>query len=786
MAEPISIQQLKDASEDAITLADFIYKPANVMIPRRLAADINSLQYYLDYMSSYAQHSYETYDEMFANAVNLPSGISAFVTNDLDTAKNGIYTYNGTSFVKGDYQPEKAAKDYVDAKLGGLEVFDGKVRAQDVSTADGSTQAVKNTEFRSELDNLPFVDGLLPTTKANHLNTAIGSVSRTLHDKLEDTVSVKDFGAKGDGTRNDAASFQANVNYMESERVSSMFIPLNKENYVINTPVLFSEPNTLVYGNRAVGYNRGKGKNGNILIGTVANFAFNFGNSRKAVASPDFNDADAWSVRNVSFIRAPDAVYETVKSAIGFTSDTNGPDRGGTVTECSFIALDKGIHVVAGAEPTTYAQLIIQDSIFAGNKMAIFAEGTVYNARIVGNQIEQNISGITGSFSGGVVISDNLLEGQADAVTFTTTSNGTQPRAVISRNYFEAQKGSHSISYTVNDRLNSLTLEDNYYPTYTRDFDEQPDYDYVKISGLTNAVVYNRDPYPVTIMPSTRIQRESALTNNSMDFYYIRNNMYNPSSICLANFSHIKNKLNGNTTLIQPNISDVNPVMQTQWGKKPYFKIDVDSGYIVFNYNFVAGNSYSLSFLFTSENFTENTMTLYRLGAAFEDAVFTLAYNNISDNFGNGQMTLGTVHFISATNSTVNALHITQSGLTDHSFRVIGMAIESYGAIAAGARIKHTPVLPVRHPKRYLIVDSPAVELAANGYSIVTHTWIKPANVPIAIGDVVELDVCTSVSKIGVTVEAYYTAENTVKVYYKNTVDNVEQTLPAHSVYIYV
>ena len=48
MAEPISIQQLKDASEDAITLADFIYKPANVMIPRRLAADINSLQYYLD------------------------------------------------------------------------------------------------------------------------------------------------------------------------------------------------------------------------------------------------------------------------------------------------------------------------------------------------------------------------------------------------------------------------------------------------------------------------------------------------------------------------------------------------------------------------------------------------------------------------------------------------------------------------------------------------------------------------------------------------------------------
>lgn len=169
MAEPISIQQLKDASEDAITLADFIYKPANVMIPRRLAADINSLQYYLDYMSSYAQHSYETYDEMVANAPNLSENVSIFVTNDLDTSKNGIYTYNGTSFVKGEYQPEKAAKDFVEAKLGGLQVFDGKVRAQDVSTADGSTQDVKNAQYDlsikavenvSELLSLPIQNGL--------------------------------------------------------------------------------------------------------------------------------------------------------------------------------------------------------------------------------------------------------------------------------------------------------------------------------------------------------------------------------------------------------------------------------------------------------------------------------------------------------------------------------------------------------------------------------------------------------------------------------------------------
>lgn len=156
MAAPISVQQLKDASEDATTLSDFINKPENVMIPRRLATDINSLQYYLEYMESYAQKSYETYSEMLANASNLSENVSVFVTNDLDTANNGIYTYNGTGFVKGDYQPENIAKAFVEAKLGGLEVFDGKVRAQDVSTADGSTQDIKNIEIFQGQAAFPF------------------------------------------------------------------------------------------------------------------------------------------------------------------------------------------------------------------------------------------------------------------------------------------------------------------------------------------------------------------------------------------------------------------------------------------------------------------------------------------------------------------------------------------------------------------------------------------------------------------------------------------------------
>lgn len=62
----------------------------------------------------------------------------------------------------------KAAKEATDKANQASDVVSelvfGIVRAQDVSTADGSTQADKNTEFRSEIDALPFEDGVLADT----------------------------------------------------------------------------------------------------------------------------------------------------------------------------------------------------------------------------------------------------------------------------------------------------------------------------------------------------------------------------------------------------------------------------------------------------------------------------------------------------------------------------------------------------------------------------------------------------------------------------------------------
>lgn len=86
----------------------------------------------------------------------------------------------------------------------------GKVRAQDVSTADGSTQDVKNTEYRNELDALPFEGGVLADTFVT-VTSNKGSIARNLRSYNADNIHLRSYGAIGDGQSHPLSSVYSSI-----------------------------------------------------------------------------------------------------------------------------------------------------------------------------------------------------------------------------------------------------------------------------------------------------------------------------------------------------------------------------------------------------------------------------------------------------------------------------------------------------------------------------------------------------------------------------------------------
>jgi len=57
------------------------------------------------------------------------------------------------------------------------------------------------------------------------LQSGVGAVTRTLQSKARETVSVKDFGAKGDGVTNDVAAFQSAVTALMNAGGGTLYVP---------------------------------------------------------------------------------------------------------------------------------------------------------------------------------------------------------------------------------------------------------------------------------------------------------------------------------------------------------------------------------------------------------------------------------------------------------------------------------------------------------------------------------------------------------------------------------
>lgn len=71
-------------------------------------------------------YAYLTYDDMIADAENIPSNSKVTVTNDQDEGKNGEYQYDGENFTKSNSDPVAEAKKYIDQFFESLMIKEGE------------------------------------------------------------------------------------------------------------------------------------------------------------------------------------------------------------------------------------------------------------------------------------------------------------------------------------------------------------------------------------------------------------------------------------------------------------------------------------------------------------------------------------------------------------------------------------------------------------------------------------------------------------------------------------
>jgi hypothetical protein len=273
-----------------------------------------------------------------------------------------------------------------------------------------------------------------------------GAVTRTVASKLNDTVSVKDFGAVGDGFTDNTAAIQAAYN----SGVKSLYIPAGQYNF----------SGTITIPSSVQTYGAGIGES--IFAGTVATQnMFNI----TATNAVDFLDLTISST--ITKTAGVAITYNTAASTQNNYSSINRVQfmfqytaidfvRAAywTVQNCYFQMSPTNAVIVRIRNITTFDSgdaSLIDNWFFGGNNAINVLYESGGGLRVIGNKFLSGLNGIAAIFPSGVVtgiltVIGNSFDGQsANSINLTTMDNTASfTNITISANIFD---GNPSVAF---------------------------------------------------------------------------------------------------------------------------------------------------------------------------------------------------------------------------------------------------------------------------------------------------------------------------------------------------
>ena len=160
------------------------------------------------------------------------------------TAKIANSAVNGPKIATGSVSHTKLAVDAVETdNIADNAITNTKLNNNSITTAKINNSSITSAKIAANTitNNNINTSAAIVATKLSYTQSDTGATARTVDSKLEDFVSVKDFGATGDGSTNDATAFN---NALATEK--GIYIPAGT--YRIDSTLTVTNKNVTIIG----------------------------------------------------------------------------------------------------------------------------------------------------------------------------------------------------------------------------------------------------------------------------------------------------------------------------------------------------------------------------------------------------------------------------------------------------------------------------------------------------------------------------------------------------------